>query len=143
LLLAHCFLVQNKLCVPVAIYICVCIILDMGKQLCLPCKPKGVYSMSKQDAVQAAPAASSQHANSVFVFTKKANGGAYARMGVGTHNNAAAWAATAACIQANGGKATGAQIMAAIQEAVPYAATNAAPFLRYLQGSMGLLTAGK
>jgi len=85
----------------------------------------------------------SPFSGTTFAFTKKANGGAYARMGHGYHNNAAQWQATAACITANGGKATGAQIMAAIVEATPGSASNAAPFLRYLQGSMGLLVAAK
>ena len=97
--------------------------------------------MATQATAPTAP--NSPHSGTTFEFTKKANGGAYARMGAGTHNNAAQWQATAACITANGGKATGAQIMAAIQAATPHSASNAAPFLRYLQGSMGLLVATK
>ena len=94
-------------------------------------------------AAQVAPAPSSPHAATVFTFTKKAAAGAYARFTVGTHNNAAQWQATVAAIKANGGKATGAQIMASIQAATPHSASNAAPFLRYLQGSMALLAPTK
>ena len=96
--------------------------------------------MATSNAVQAAPAApNSPHSNTVFTYSKKANAGAYARFGAGTHNNAAQWQAVVATINAGKGQATGAQIMAAIQAATPYSASNAAPFLRYLQGSMGLL----
>lgn len=92
-----------------------------------------------QMATAQPPAPSSPHAATVFVFTKKAAKGAYARFTVGTHNNAAQWQATVTAIQQGNGKATGASIMAAIQAATPHSASNAAPFLRYLQGSMGLL----
>ena len=68
-----------------------------------------------------------------FNYTAKAAGGQYGRFGTGANNNAASWQAMVACMAANKGSATGAQLMAAIAAAVPYAATNAAPFLNYCQ----------
>lgn len=83
-----------------------------------------------------------QLANVTLTLTKA---GQVARPAVGQRNNVASWAGVLAVLQANGGTATGAQILAGIVAHNPGNIGNAAPFLGYVCNTrkMGWLAPAK
>ena len=74
-----------------------------------------------------APTCPPNVASTVFTLNPKKP----ARMGTGTQGNAAHWAGIVAVLQANGGKATGAQLLQGSIYGNPGNVGNAWPLLRY------------